>query len=162
MDVGRVIGWLLLNVGVPLLAPIALLLLLGFTKKYRHRVSELVHGSIAEGQLFWTIIAMCAAASYEAAVYIGQLQAAGNNGGTSTLAWAALIWHVAVIIVSAVLVLFGTMEMVDSDDSEKPPAVPISDGQGRPVSASSRIVTFSIRLACLTALTFTGTHLWVS
>src|SRR5476649_2236471 len=70
MEFFKILAWLLLNVAVPLLAPIALLPLLGASKTYHDSVRTLVRRSLQEGQLFWTVIAMCAAACYEAAGHV--------------------------------------------------------------------------------------------
>lgn len=58
MEFGRLLGWLLLNVAVPLLAPIALLPLLGARRRYAGQVKALLRGTLGDGQLFWTVIAM--------------------------------------------------------------------------------------------------------
>jgi hypothetical protein len=150
MDYGRFLGWLLLNLAVPLLAPIALLPLLGASKKYRGRVSEILQRSLQEGQLFWTVIAMCAAAWYEAAVHLGELGGTVEQRSDGiTIAWTAIGWHIGIIIVSSVLVLLGTMDAADEE-------VQASNGTERP----SRLMVLSIWMASITAATFTATHLW--
>lgn len=162
MDVGRFVGWLLLNIGVPILAPIALLLLLGLTKKYRYRVRELVGRSIGEGQLFWTIIAMCAAATYEAAVHIGEIRASSESGGDTTVSWFALGWHVLFIIISVILLSLHTMEAEDEGRADSQHSASEQVGSKEAIHEGSRIVQFSIGMAVVTAVSFTGTHLWVT
>lgn len=153
MDFSRFFGWLLLNVAVPLLAPIALLPLLGAGKKYRGRVRELIMRSLREGQLFWTVIAMCAAASYEAAVHMGELKGEEISFG-STIAWTAIVWHIAIIIISSVLVLLGTMDAADEE---------VHAATTRAADAQApRIMVVSIWMSIATAVSFTATHLWAS
>ena len=155
MNYSRFLGWLLVNVAIPLLAPIALLPLLGAGKKYKGRVGALIRRALQEGQLFWTVIAMCAAASYEAAVHLGELKGTPlhiSNG--STIAWTAIFWHIAIIIISSVLVLLGTMDAAD----EEAHAASIQAAEG--VGHAPRIMVVSIWMSLATAGSFTATHLW--
>lgn len=154
MDYSRFLGWLLLNVAVPLLAPIALLPLLGAGKKYKGRVGRLVRRSLQEGQLFWTVIAMCASASYEAAVHLGELKGTAENVSSgTTIAWTAISWHITIIVISSVLVLLGTMDAAD----EEAHVANIQAADGIP-----RIMLMSIGISTITAISFTATHLWAS
>lgn len=155
MDYSRFIGWLLFNVAVPLLAPIALLPLLGAGKKYKGRVGSILRRSLQEGQLFWTVIAMCASASYEAAVHLGELKGTPEKlSSGSTIAWTAIVWHIAIIIISSVLVLLGTMDAAD----EEAHAASIKAAEG--VGSAPRIMVVSIWMSIATAVSFTATHLW--
>ena len=157
MDLSRFLGWLLLNVAVPLLAPIALLPLLGAGEKYKGRVRELIMRSLQEGQLFWTVIAMCAAASYEAAVHLGELRGTQEDVSIgSTIAWTAIVWHIAVIIISAVLVLLGTMDAADKEIHAATIQTAARMGQ------TPRIMMVSIWMAAVTAVSFTANHAWAS
>jgi hypothetical protein len=156
MEYSRPIAWLLLNVAVPLLAPIALLPLLGAGKKYRGRVKSLIRRSLQEGQLFWTVIAMCAAAWYEAAVHLGQLQGTAEEVATgSTIAWTTIGWHILIIIISSVLVLLGTMDAADEEGRQ--PTVHTAEVLGR----APPIMVVSIWMSLATAVSFTATHLWI-
>lgn len=165
------LGWFILNVAVPLLLPIALLPWLGFSKKYQGRGRELIRESLAEGQLFWSIIAMCAAAIYEASIHVVDLIEAGKRGSETVPGWLAIGWHFAIIVVSAVLVLIRTMEVDDEKaglaQEQPPPDRPVSVNRIGAKHASkpkpeqkSGIVTVSIQFAVLTAASFTATHLW--
>jgi hypothetical protein len=157
MDYGRFFGWLLFNVAVPLLAPIALLPLLGAGKTYRGRVGALVRRSLQEGQLFWTVIAMCAAASYEAAVHLGELKGTPEHVSSgSNIAWAVIVWHIGIIIISSVLVLLGTMDAADEE------AHAASIQAAEIVGSAPRIMVVSIWMSLATAVSFTATHLWAS
>lgn len=156
MEYSRPIAWLLLNVAVPLLALIALLPLLGAGKKYRGKVKSLVRRSLQEGQLFWTVIAMCAAAWYEAAVHLGQLHGTAKEIATgSTIAWTAIGWHIVIIIISSVLVLLGTMDAADEEAHQA--TVQAAEVLGR----APPIMQVSIWVSIATAVSFTATHLWV-
>jgi hypothetical protein len=157
MDFSRSLGWLLLNVAVPFLAPIALLPLLGASKKYNGRVSELVRKSLQEGQLFWTVIAVCATASYEAAVHLGELKGSVADISLSiTIAWTIIIWHIVIIIISAVLVLLGAMDAADEEVHDA--TMLASSGVGK----APRIMMVSIWMSAATTVSYTVTHLWAS
>lgn len=146
----KILAWLLLNVAVPLLAPIALLPLLGASKTYHDSVRATVRRSLQEGQLFWTVIAMCAAACYEAAGYV----AAPEYMEISRVVTSFVIgWHVMVIVASSVLVLFGAIDALEN-------------GRDRAVQQTSkvvgpppRIMVLSIRLSAITAFTYSVTHI---
>lgn len=155
MDFDRFFGWLLLNVAIPLAAPIAIFPLLGAGTKYRGRVRELIMRSVREGQLFWTVIALCAAASYKAAVYMGTLKGADISIGRM-IAWTAIAWHIAIIVISAVLIVLGAMEA--ADDKDRAPTL-----QATQVAAQApQIMVVSIWLSIATAVSVTATHLWAS
>jgi hypothetical protein len=131
--------------------------MLGVSKKYHGRVGELVRRSLREGQLFWTVIAMCAAASYEAAVHLGELK--GNAATLSTgrtIAWASIVWHLAMIITSSVLVLLGTVDAADED------AQTARSGSTEDSAHFPRIMIASILISIGVAVSFTVTHLWAN
>ncbi|WLI89055.1 hypothetical protein Q4S45_20500 [Massilia sp. R2A-15] len=144
-----------MNVAVPLLAPIALLPLLGLGKKHRGRVRELIMRSLQEGQLFWTVIAMCAAASYEAAVHLGELKGTFSEISLgTTVAWTAILWHMVIVVISSVLVLLGTMDAADEEVHEA--SVIAASGTAQ----APRIMVVSIWMSLATAVSFTATHVW--
>lgn len=155
MDFSKFFGWLLVNIAVPILAPIALFPLLSVGTKYRGRVHELVMRSIREGQLFWTVIAMCAAASYEAAVYMSGLEGEEISFGR-TIAWTAIAWHIALIVISAVLIVLRTMEATDEEVHAATLQAAGDAGQ------APQIMVVSIWMLVATAVSFTATHLWAS
>ena len=157
MEFGRFLGWLILNVAVPLLAPIALVPLLGARRRYVGKVKALIRRSLGDGQLFWAVIAMCAAAWYEAAVRLGELQGSAEHISNGRfIAWATIGWHIGVIVVSSVLVLVGAMEAADNA------AEPIDSPASEPVRQPARIMIISIGMSILTAVTVTVTHVWAS
>ena len=100
------LSWLLSNVAVPILAPIALLPLLNFSLAYREIAGDVLKVALQHGQLFWTLIAMSAAASYELGCALDQPMSAGSH------AWVriGLVWHTAFIVGSSVLVVFGAAD----------------------------------------------------
>lgn len=155
MDFSRFFGWLLLNVAIPLLAPIAIFPLLGAGKKYRGRVSALILRAVRGGQLFWTAIAMCAAASYESAVYMSELKGDESSLGR-TIAWTAITWHITIIIISSVLIVLATMEATDEEDR----TAMLQSRQG--VHQVPQITVVSVWISIATAVSFTATHLWAS
>ena len=148
MDFSIFLGWLLVNVAVPVLAPICFFPLLSVGRKSRGRVRELVMQSVRGGQLFWTVIALCAAASYKAAVYMSGLE------GEEVPAWTAIGWHITIIVISAVLIVLRTMEATDEEVHVETPQAP-EDGDQAP-----QIVVVSVWLSIATAVSVTATHLW--
>jgi hypothetical protein len=122
--------------------------------KYKGQVGRLVRRSLQEGQLFWTVIAMCASASYEAAVHLSELKGSADSiSRGTTIAWTAISWHITIIIVSSVLVLLGTMDAAD----EEAYAARIQAADGIP-----RIMLMAIGISTVTAISFTVTHVWAS
>jgi hypothetical protein len=100
------LGWFLPNIGVPVLAPIALLALLNFSISYREIAGDVLKMALQHGQLFRTVIAMSAAASYEPGCALGQPMSVSNQAWI----WVALIWYAAFILGSSVLVVFGSAD----------------------------------------------------
>lgn len=111
--------------------------------------------SVRKGQLFWTVIFMCATASYEAAAHMGELKGADISFGR-TIAWTAIAWHITIIVISAVLVVLGTMEVADEDDD----AATLQASQG--VVQAPQIMVVSVWMWVATAASVTATHLWAS
>jgi hypothetical protein len=155
MEFSKFFGWLLLNVAVPLLAPVAFFPLLGVNIEYRGRVRDLIMQSVRGGQLFWTVIAMCAAASYEAAGYMSKLEGEEISIGL-TIAWTAIAWHIVIIVISAVLIVLRTMDAMDEEVHAA--TLQAAEDMGR----ASQIMLISIWMSIATAVSFTATHLWAS
>lgn len=155
MEYFKFAAWFLLNVAVPLLAPIALLPLLSASKKYPRMVRKLVRRSLQDGQLFWTVIAMCAAAWYEAAGNLQELS--GNHDAVANgtiIAWVVIGWHTLIIVFSSVLVLLGTMDAYDEANGHtRKKTAPT----GKPVPIIMRL---SIWASAATAFSLTLTHAW--
>lgn len=99
-------SWLLSNVAVPILAPVALLPLLNFSRAYREVAGDVLRAALQHGQLFWTVIAMCAAACYELGCALDQPTFASSR----TWIWVGLVWHTAFIVGSSVVVVFGAAD----------------------------------------------------
>jgi hypothetical protein len=100
------LSWFLSNVGVPVLAPIALLPLLNFSLAYREIAGDVLKMALRHGQLFWTVIAMSAAASYELGSALDQPMSVSSHAWV----WVGLVWHAAFILGSSVLVVFGSAD----------------------------------------------------
>jgi hypothetical protein len=144
----KLLGWFLLNVGVPMFAPIALLPLLGAGRQHRGKVKALLKWAVRDGQLFWPVIAMCAAACYEAAG-IWELAIAARNPDLAAFAWGAIGWHVLIIIGSSVLVTISTTDATtlherDDDDTLSP------------------IVLISIVVSIVTAVSYSAVHYYLA
>jgi len=150
MEFFKILAWLLLNVAVPFLAPIALLPLLGASKTYHDSVRTLVRRSLQEGQLFWTVIAMCAAACYEAAGHVPKPE---YEAISKVFTSVVIGWHVVIIVVSSVLVLLGAIDA--ARDELRGAAQQASKVVGPP----PRIMVISIWLSAITAFTYSVTHI---
>jgi|SRR5471030_303076 len=153
MEFFKILAWLLLNVAVPLLAPIALLPLLSVSEEFRNDVRKLVRRSLQEGQLLWTVIAMCAAACYEAA---GHVAAPGKLETSKVITSVIIAWHVVMIVVSSVLVLVGAIDAARNERHRAAQRVT------KVVGAVPRIMVLSIWLSAITALTYLATHIWAN
>jgi hypothetical protein len=155
MEYFKFAAWFVLNVAVPLLAPIALLPLLSASRKYPGTVRKLIRRSLQDGQLFWTVIAMCAAAWYEAA---GNLQRLSGNHDAANIgiiiAWISIGGHTLITVISSVLVLFGTMDAFDEDTRQ------VRGEATQTAKPMPRIMRLSIWLSAFTALSLTLTHAW--
>lgn len=148
MELIKFLGWFLLNVGVPLLAPIALLPLLGAGRTHRGRIKTLIRWSVRDGQLYWPVIAMCAAACYEAAGLLGNI-AADRNTHSAAIAWIAIVWHVLIIVAASVLVTVGTSDAM-------------SEAPGKTENTLTPLVLISIAGSILTSISYSVTHLLAS
>jgi hypothetical protein len=100
------LSWFLSNVGVPVLAPIALLPLLNFSLAYREIAGDVLKTALRHGQLFWTVIAMSAAACYELGCALNQ----STYTSSHSWIWVGLVWHAAFIVISSVVVVFGAAD----------------------------------------------------
>ncbi|MGF6763470.1 hypothetical protein P3T24_003796 [Paraburkholderia sp. GAS33] len=100
------LSWLLSNIAVPILAPIALLPLLNFSLAYREIAGDVLKVALQHGQLFWTVIAMSAAACYELGCALDQPMFASSRSWI----WIGLVWHTAFIVGSSVVVVFGAAD----------------------------------------------------
>jgi hypothetical protein len=144
----KFLGWFLLNVGVSLLAPIALLPLLGTGRQHRGKVKVLLKWALRDGQLFWPVIAMCAAACYESAG-IWELAVAARNSDLAALAWGAIGWHVLIIIGSSVLVTISTTDATTAYDREDDDVL-------------SPLVLISIVVSVVTAVSYSAVHYYLA
>ena len=100
------LSWLLSNVAVPVLAPVALLPLLNFSRAYREIAGDVLRAALQHGQLFWTAIAMCAAACHELGCALDQPISTASHAWV----WIGLVWHAAFIVISSVVVVFGAAD----------------------------------------------------
>ena len=153
MEFFKILAWVLLNVAVPLLAPIALLPLLGVSEQYRYDVRRLIRRSLQDGQLFWTVIAMCAAACYEAA---GHVAAPEYSEISKVISSFIIAWHVVVIVASSVLVLVGAIDAAKNERYRAAQQV------SEVVGAAPRIMVLSIWLSAITAFSYLATHVWAN
>ncbi|WP_152570989.1 hypothetical protein [Massilia sp. LC238] len=72
------------------------------------------------------------------------------------IAWTAIAWHIAIIVISAVLIVLGAMEAVDEEDRA-------ATLQATQVAAQApQIMVVSVWLSIATAVSVTATHLWAS
>lgn len=158
MDIMHATVWFLTNVATPLLAPLALLPLAFLHRRYRGRIRMLVYRSVKDGQLLWTVIAMCAAAMYDAGHHLQDLLSSDSaSKSDASVALAVIGWHSLVMLLSAVIVLLGALEALESDEAyEKGKKnLPIATPVG-----FNMILMVSVGLAIVTAITFSATHVW--
>ncbi len=136
-------AWALINIFVPVFVPIVLLTLLKVVPSYRAASRGILTGALKDGQLFWTVIPMAAAACYEAGVAVSE------RPGAIVVAWLSLIYHVAVIVGSAVLVMLGTAASIS--ESQQPKGSPVPHER-------NLLLLVSIWATGLTMLTVAATH----
>ena len=139
---GQIVAWFFVNVVVPIFSPLLLLLLLKIPPSYSRLSKGIVTRAVKDGQLFWIVIPMAAAAGYDAGV------ALGHPSVTKWIAWLALMYHILVIVISAVLVMLGTVASA-------------SESQGSEQATTTEknlLLQVSILVTALTALTFLATH----
>lgn len=137
------LSWLLFNVGVPVLAPVALLPLMGFSRLYRPISKGIATQAIREGQLLWVVISMCASACYEIGHALGDMP----SGETFTLLLAGLAWHGMFIVIASVLVSLGA-----ADSAHGAP-------QGENGEATDqRLMWWSLVMTALVAASFSISH----
>lgn len=105
----------------------------------------LLKWAIQDGQLYWPVIAMCAAACYEAAGVVAPPSLA-RNADNIALAWVAIAWHVLVIVISSVLVTVSTTDATVM-------------AKNRKTEKLTPVVLLSIVASAATAITFPATHL---
>lgn len=148
MELIKFLGWFLLNVCVPLLAPLALLPLLAAGRSHRGKIKTLIRWSIQDGQLYWPVIAMCSAACYEAAGLLGSL-AARQHKYSAAIAWTAIVWHVLIIVAASVLVTVGRSDAT------------VEERRGSE-NTLAPLVLISIIGSMVTAITYSITHLLAS
>lgn len=134
------LAWFTLNVGVPLLAPIALLPLLALSDRHRRDIGVLIRRSIDGGQLLWTTIALNAAGCYEAAGKLDVTASADDIRQSAVEMFCLLGVHVIFIIVASVVVLLVTMEA------------------SRARVASGRVITLSIWMSAASAFSLSLSH----
>lgn len=103
-EVSTLVGWLVFNVAIPLLAPFALLPFAKVAVFSRSRSQGIVRRAIQDGQLLWAAIPISASACYALACWIDQ------SDGESFMAWALMGLHVALIVADALLVMLGTLD----------------------------------------------------
>ncbi|HXZ06460.1 MAG TPA: hypothetical protein VEI25_00225 [Paraburkholderia sp.] len=146
-DFFRFLGWLFINVGVPLLAPLALLPLLTLSRSHQTSVKRLVLNAIQDGQLCWTAIAMCAGACYD----VGGMLDVSTSGSTRAFAWIGLAWHILLVIGSSALMLIGTMN-----------ALYVPTASARTERPNRRVMWVSVFLTVTTATSFSISHYLVT
>ncbi|MGO4761890.1 hypothetical protein AB4120_05055 [Cupriavidus sp. 2KB_3] len=100
------LGWLFINIAVPLLAPVALLPIARVPRFYRRHSRGIVVRAVQDGQLLWTVIAMSASACHALA---GQFNV-DLPPGPQRLVWLGITWHVGMIVGASGLVLVGAMD----------------------------------------------------
>ncbi|WGS50244.1 hypothetical protein LFL96_01665 [Paraburkholderia sp. D15] len=136
-------SWALFNVAVPILAPLALLPLLGFSRFYQRASKGAAMRSMRDGQLLWVVISMCASACYE----IGRALSSASSDGVRAAMFAGLVWHGVFIVASAVIVSFGVAD-----------AMPTHAHDADDLARSRRLMRGSILMTALVATSYCISH----
>lgn len=148
--------WLLLNLGVPIAGPLFMLALFAVTHG-KAVARQLVVESVKNGQLFWSAIALSAAAIYEAAAALE-----GRKGPVPLLELAIAVFSL-IAFTSSILVMLATLK--GYGDRTAASDVTVSPA-GPPVvaipSLSSSAVGVSIWLTGGTLFLFGLLHAYVS
>lgn len=99
--VAQFILWLFLNIGVPIFAPMSILVSLSAVFG-AHESRAMLRDAIDDGQLYWTAIGLCAAGLYEVLT--------ANSGGVWPAAFCtALVLLYAFVGVVATVVIVGSV-----------------------------------------------------
>lgn len=140
MESFQFLAWVVVHIGVPIFAPIALLPLLGIGQTFRTSSNGVLYNAIKNGQLLWIAIAMSASCCYELAGYLEHASPTGR-----AFAWSCLGVSIFIITISAVLVMLGAIDGL-GENGENP---------GKKLS---RIMVVSFLLTTASALVFGGAH----
>ena len=134
-------GWLLINIAIPLLAPLALLPLVKLSTFFRDRSHGMVRRAVEHGQMLWAALPMSASACY---MLIGALEhtESGHSGGLIYLGA-----HICLIALCATGIVLGAMESC------------IAAGNAR--HTSSAILRYSLALTAITAAMHFLAYLYV-
>jgi hypothetical protein len=137
------LSWLFFNVGVPVLAPLALLPLLNFSRFYRHASKGIATRAIRDGQLLWVVISMSASACYEIGCALGE----ASTNRTLAFMLAGLLWHVLFIVVASVLVSFAAADSA---------ARTVYNSSGK--NHDRGLIWFSLVMTAIVATSFSISH----
>lgn len=140
METLQFLAWVIVHIGVPIFAPIALLPLLGIGRTFRSSAKGVVYNAIKNGQLLWIVIAMSASGCYELAEYLEHASATWR-----TFAWGCLSGSIFIITISAVLVMLGAIDLLEENKAD-------------PGANPSRIMVVSFLLTAASAGLFGGAH----
>lgn len=165
MEFLKLLMWFGVNVCVPFLAPIALLPFLGLRKRFKGRTRKIVMRALQEGQLCWSVIAMCVAACFEVS---GEVRGFSDSPGLNLVVGrVAIIWHVAMIIAAALVVMLGAEDAedeiiaIEAQKIEKGKrSAAVNQAATAVIDAPSSIMVSSIYMAIITAVSVTATHIW--
>lgn len=146
------LGWFALNVLVPLFTSVALLMLVGLGHGGKKRANKLVKESMQDGQLFWTVIAMAAAACYEA----GAVLSKKHDDTSFAIGILSFAFHGLLIVLSAGSVLIGTLDAENKQAHQTTQQIAASAGK------LPTIMVASLWTAGITAVTYSVTHIWAA
>ena len=97
-------GWFLINIAVPLLAPLALLPLAKLPDFFREHSRDMLRRAIGHGQMLWAALPMSASACY------ALTSALAHSAPDRHLSLAYLGAHICMIALSAAGIVLGAME----------------------------------------------------
>lgn len=134
-------GWFLVNIAIPLLAPLALLPLVTLSTFFHGHGRRIVRRAVEHGQLLWAALPMSASACY---MLIGALLQVVPG---RPIALVFLGVHICMMALSATGIVLGAIESCVAPDSRS--------------RTNNRFLRFSLALTAITAAFYYFAYLYV-
>jgi hypothetical protein len=143
--------WMLLNLGVPIVAPIFTLALVAPTHGWRV-AKALIAASVKDGQLFWCAIGLCAAAVYEAVTALERGSGVVPALESALAAFCLLAFACSIIVMSALVNLHHDTAGTFARNRQKRLAAGI---------LPRAVIGASIFVTSIAAVLFALLHVWL-
>jgi hypothetical protein len=124
--------WLLLNLGVPIVGPIFILALFSVTHG-KALARQLIFASIAEGQLFWSAIALSAAAIYEVTAALEQQKGRTPFLELAIAAFGLIAFTCSILVMLATLKAYSDRSAAESAGSKPMAGIAQAPGGPQPI-----------------------------